>query len=835
MTPAYVYDPPMMRWSPWLWVALCSVSFAACGSDEIRYPDADGCPPGQSLDPDTEECVDDLPVCDAGQFGLDCEDCDCLYGSCQDGAAGDGSCSCDQGWLGARCDELDPLDPPATMRITVDKDGELRTLVLDRYSVRAGGSLLMKVVTATDVEDVAVDPAIRTYRGWCEEESDSYVSATLLPSGSLRYHVFKGDPHNDWLFVPLEEFESAPAEINYTVVGGEPIPPATVPLTGATFTATNSNDDPFFRDAYRNHMALIITKAYVDLFTPADWQTVVRKAENSIARMNNTYLRDLLTETYITEILVRTDTATDWDVGRADFETYFPDSTPNNVFTITDEKGSGLAYVCQLGGANASAQQNRYAVGKAGPGDDGTFYGVLRHEFGHNLGSDHYEGGAPEGPTILSGNSLARLSSYEVEVMMDCRRPGSGGDAIRFAEPLGPYQDYMVPPYARLDDGVTASLGGSQQVLDVMANDHDANGDTIALAYLDDESALGGQLTLTPSSDGSERDKIAYTPPSIDLNAIVVGTCPPGQRLSVNDCATCEDYFASAPGSCTTNGDCGQDQVCIGARCRQADGCTGNAMVDPCGRPCPRSDMLTWLDAADAENLEDAVGNRGTDLQDGSEIATWFDRSGNGRDAFGFVATAMPSLVAAGADQIAGRDTMRFDTDIMELPGIDVRPETHEGITSIAVVRHIAGDGDKMIWVQQQNGFNKRAHSAKGSLVDAVALTTVLFDATTNRQDHWLSGILQGGQAETLDPGGDTIALGALLYPNAGSEGHYHTNMVLAELLMYSRALSDDERREIEFYLVKKWGITLADRFLYGIADSSGMRGDGFVLIDLQQ
>ena len=110
-----------------------------------------------------------------------------------------------------------------------------------------------------------------------------------------------------------------------------------------------------------------------------------------------------------------------------------------------------------------------------------------------------------------------------------------------------------------------------------------------------------------------------------------------------------------------------------------------------------------------------------------------------------------------------------------------------------------------------------------------------VIDATTNRQDHWLSGILQGGQAETLDPGGDTIALGALLYPNAGSEGHYHTNMVLAELLMYSRALSDDERREIEFYLVKKWGITLADRFLYGIADSSGMRGDGFVLIDLQQ
>ncbi|MFP6686630.1 MAG: hypothetical protein VB934_18055, partial [Polyangiaceae bacterium] len=191
----------------------------ACGSTDDTQ--ALSCPAGQSLNEAGNECVDDPVECDAQFFGPDCRSCDCLYGTCQDGREGDGSCSCEQGWLGERCDEPDPLDPPAAMRLTVDKDGELRTFVLDRYSVRANGGLRMKVVTAQGAEDVDVDPAIRTYRGWCEEESDSAVSAMLLPSGALRYHVFKGDPRRDWSFIPKEEIEEAPPEINYVLVGGQ--------------------------------------------------------------------------------------------------------------------------------------------------------------------------------------------------------------------------------------------------------------------------------------------------------------------------------------------------------------------------------------------------------------------------------------------------------------------------------------------------------------------------------------------------------------------------------------------------------------------------------------
>ena len=89
--------------------------------------------------------------------------------------------------------------------------------------------------------------------------------------------------------------------------------------------------------------------------------------------------------------------------------------------------------------------------------------------------------------------------------MMECRRPGGGGEATRFAEKLGPYEDYLVPPYARLDDKITASLGGTKHNLDVMANDHDANGDSIALAAIDPQSALGGEITMIASGSSTER------------------------------------------------------------------------------------------------------------------------------------------------------------------------------------------------------------------------------------------------------------------------------------------------------------------------------------------
>lgn len=138
-----------------------------------------------------------------------------------------------------------------------------------------------------------------------------------------------------------------------------------------------------------------------------------------------------------------------------------------------------------------------------------------------------------------------------------------------------------------------------------------------------------------------------------------------------------------------------------------------------------------------------------------------------------------------------------------------------------------------MIWVQEQNGFSKRAHSAEGTNIGNATLSRVLFDATKQESQYAVLGIEQPATSSPLDPGGASIALGALLYPAAGSEGFYFSDFVLAELLIYTQALSAGERRAIELYLMKKWQLPLRDEFKYSIADPSGMRGDGRVQIKL--
>jgi hypothetical protein len=49
-------------------------------------------------------------VCPAGTFGAGCSGtCSCTeMGTCSDGVAGDGSCTCTTGWIGATCDDCDP-------------------------------------------------------------------------------------------------------------------------------------------------------------------------------------------------------------------------------------------------------------------------------------------------------------------------------------------------------------------------------------------------------------------------------------------------------------------------------------------------------------------------------------------------------------------------------------------------------------------------------------------------------------------------------------------------------------------------------------------------------
>lgn len=140
---------------------------------------------------------------------------------------------------------------------------------------------------------------------------------------------------------------------------------------------------------------------------------------------------------------------------------------------------------------------------------DGNFWVYLRHELAHNMNVGHADGGGPEGETIngRNNNGYARLSTSELEVMLNYR-----DSVIAQYDNEGTFTGINIPPYACLDSAVIQRPGTTQATLNVMANDHDANGHAITgIASFDAISNKGGTITQTGSGATAQ---LVYTPRS---------------------------------------------------------------------------------------------------------------------------------------------------------------------------------------------------------------------------------------------------------------------------------------------------------------------------------
>ncbi|MHC4960598.1 MAG: hypothetical protein ACYTGA_00540 [Planctomycetota bacterium] len=211
---------------------------------------------------------------------------------------------------------VDPNNPPASMRVTVDKSGETRTFNLDKYSIR--GPNFELVLLGTDgITQTTIDPGpVRNYRGWCEEEPDSYVEATLLPNGDLRYHVFKG-PVSGWSYYPALVYdENASPDNNFTEIGGTPVQPSGTEWVGASWTdpavalaalweTYGAGMGDLWRTTYQADVGFDLLVEYVDAFNYSDWETYGRKAENAISHYNAIYIRDGLLENQLGKVVIR--------------------------------------------------------------------------------------------------------------------------------------------------------------------------------------------------------------------------------------------------------------------------------------------------------------------------------------------------------------------------------------------------------------------------------------------------------------------------------------------------------------------------------------------------
>ena len=144
---------------------------------------------------------------------------------------------------------------------------------------------------------------------------------------------------------------------------------------------------------------------------------------------------------------------------------------------------------------------------------------MWRHEAGHNWNVVHFQGGitsgtdqtGPEGSTVMSGNSLSKLSVSEAAVILAFK-----SSVLEKLDNLGSF-DLPLPPRATVDRFYYVE--GVNDTFDVMLNDHDGNGETYTLTSFDSTSALGGALTRSIGTGPDGRDEIKYALPSNGLGA----------------------------------------------------------------------------------------------------------------------------------------------------------------------------------------------------------------------------------------------------------------------------------------------------------------------------
>ncbi|MEN6308737.1 MAG: LamG-like jellyroll fold domain-containing protein [Anaerohalosphaeraceae bacterium] len=411
---------------------------------------------------------------------------------------------------------IDPANPPESMRGTVIYNGKDRTFNLDRYDFR-GANFEVVLLDTDGITKLPIDAGpVRTYRGWCEEEPDSYVEATLLPNGDLRYHVFKGNATDWWYDPPFETNENAAAVNNFTELGGTANPPAGYPYAGATFTASAALLDNLYKTVYQVDMGFDVLVEYMNAASYTNMTTYARKAENAISHFNAIYIRDILAECKLGKVVFRkSNTGLDrsseqWGIDWWNINTYWDTLFPNadhHFAGFVGSVGGGVAFGCDYGGPGSSGRSFN------GWNGDMNWWHVARHEIGHNWGAgDCVEGcPGPDGSTVNSGNSieLSRMSNPEADQIMGCRR-GKITNGVNIRN-IGAYS-YPVPPYANLDE--FTAIAGIPTTLDVLGNDYDANGDWITVADFVQTTPLGGTVAFHPAGGPDGRDALYYSPPA---------------------------------------------------------------------------------------------------------------------------------------------------------------------------------------------------------------------------------------------------------------------------------------------------------------------------------
>lgn len=232
--------------------------------------------------------------------------------------------------------------------------------------------------------------------------------------------------------------------------------------------------------------------------------------------------------------------------------------------------------------------------------------------------------------------------------------------------------------------------------------------------------------------------------------------------------------------------------------------------------PTNFSDCVIWLQAGSA----DVTFNPDT-----GRVATWLDRSGSGNHAHQTNTNRQPVYVA---DGLNGLPALHFDQRLFSdaYAACLLTDKNLDAAFSVFIVssvrddsgrglawRRIVGSLDKNWMLGTYNDGTFYAHAHTGELSGSLARLRAPYQFgrpytlsainTTSAQRFYVNGYdLTGNSSLTTSPG--RLTFGA----RATDQTADPSDAVIAEVIVYERALSDDEREQVESYLKTRYAVS---------------------------
>lgn len=383
---------------------------------------------------------------------------------------------------------------PDSMTNNVTISGTNTTLILHRYSIRSPDFKLFLWSSGGGYVP-ATAPEITTYRGTVVGQPNLIVCGSLR--GNNLYAIATEGKNNAWSIGPVDVSAQIAGLADTDWIAPQPV--ATNTHTQAHLPAGMTNLPWNFIKPTAIKQAELGYDVSWNFFRSqgSSVQSLCDWVDDLVNRYNNFMARDGAIDILLTTMVIRTDA-----------ELYVPTSGGQHLNLIYNEWKSGSStgdtllstqrwdMVASFGTDSGLFGTGGYAWGNnIGKDEASTCVNALFHENGHNWNCNHYfygndtmNGSHPSHGAINVQRVLTKRITEITEANLD--------DVTTYPEPLH--------PYTTID--LASSLTNTPVDIDVLTNDWDSKGLSIAISGFTAASGKGGTVTQVGN-------KLRYTPP----------------------------------------------------------------------------------------------------------------------------------------------------------------------------------------------------------------------------------------------------------------------------------------------------------------------------------